>query len=220
MKIRPRILLRYLGLICILSMLGWMAYKSIKRRAISGYGSNVELSSKELSWFEPVSKNILAASTLTLLEGLPHPKVEPDEYQKDLASKKTVSIHGHHFYETPLQWNLEDLEPLRKLCADPSSYWRWSGLKLCDGYHPDYCLIWKNSEIQHQLLICFGCQEIKLFYARQNLYLDLRDPAFAQLGKLLIKYHSQRPYGRKLSEVRAIHGFQDEHPKPSATSAP
>lgn len=220
MKIRPRILLRYLGLICILSMLGWMAYKSIKRQALLGHGSKVELSSKELSRFEPISKSILASSSLTLLEGLPHPKGEPDEYQKELASKKTVSIHGHHFYETPLQWKPEDLEPLRTLCADPSSYWRWSGLKLCGGYHPDYCLIWKNGGFQHHLLICFGCHEIRLFDASQDLYLDLRAPAFAKLGKLLIKYRSQRPYPRDYDIVRSIHGFQVEPQKPSATSAP
>ena len=152
-----------------------------------------DLTAKDLSQFTPIAEGIRRASSLNLYEGLPHQGWEADQLKKELATKKTLRIHGFPFYERPLPIAADEVEPLRRLCAAADSFLSYGGPKLCGGYHPDYCLAWRDGEATYHLLICFGCHEMKLYGPKQELLADIRSDAFKQFETTLKKYRDQRP---------------------------
>jgi len=148
---------------------------------------------KDRSEFAPISKGIGRASSLTLYEGLPHQSWEADELKNELATKKTVSLHGFPFYERPLTIAAADVEKLRRLSRAAGSFSSYGGPKPCGGYHPDYCLAWKDGEASYELLICFNCHEMKLYGPKQEILADIRSQAFTQFESTLKKYRDQCP---------------------------
>jgi hypothetical protein len=152
-----------------------------------------ELTAKDLSQFTPISEGIRRASSLTLYEGLPHQSIEAAQLKVELATKKTIQLHGFPFYERALPVAAEEIEPLRRLSASADSFSHYDGPKKCGGYHPDYALAWKDGGTIHHLLICFGCHEMKLYGPRHELITDIRDDAYKQFETLLRKYRDQRP---------------------------
>jgi len=156
------------------------------------------LTEKDLSVFNPITEGVRHAATLVLYEGLPHPVWEKAQFKQELATQKTIQVHRYPFYEHSLLVAPEDVESLRRLCADPGSYWSYSGPKLCGGYHPDYCLAWNDGNRTYELLICFGCHEMKLYDAKHELKADVREGAYKRLQEILQKYHAKRPKPAKL----------------------
>jgi len=178
-----------------IAILGFCAVLPKTLLAIAPSGLN----DKDLAQFAPISEAIRRASSLTLFEGLPHQEREPDQLKNELATKKTVRIHDYPFYEQPLALAPEDLEPLRRLSAAAETYSSYAGPKRCGGYHPDYGLAWKDGDSTYHLLICFGCQEMKLFGPKQELLADIRSDSFKQFESILKKYRAQRPKNETLS---------------------
>ena len=150
------------------------------------------LADEELYEFKPISEGVRRAKWLTLFEGLPHPMWESDQLDEELGSKETIVIHDFPFYERPLSIAADDVEPLRSLCAAADSYASYTGEKLCGGYHPDYCLRWEDETDTYDLMICFGCGEMKLYGPENYLIVDLK----ADFQTLLEKYRDQRPERR------------------------
>src|SRR5688572_29181376 len=67
-------------------------------------------------------------------------------------------------------------------------------MKACGGYHPDWLIRWTGSDGQfHELHICFGCHEAKLYGDHYQLYCDVADAPCQTLRSILFKYASQRP---------------------------
>jgi hypothetical protein len=62
------------------------------------------------SQFPPVSKGTSQTLSLTLYEGLPHQTWETELLIKELATKKTIDIHGYPFYERPLRVSADDVD--------------------------------------------------------------------------------------------------------------
>jgi len=145
------------------------------------------------SHFTPVTKGMSQASALTLYECLPHQSWEGELLKKELATKKTITIHGFPFYERPLSIAAADVEELRRLSVAADSFSPYGGPKACGGYHPDYCLAWKDGPTTYELLICFGCHEMKLFSPKQEELADIRKDAFERFETILKKYQDQRP---------------------------
>jgi hypothetical protein len=154
------------------------------------------LGAEDASAFGPISKGIADATSLTLFEGLPHQVWDMDQYQNELATKKTVRLHEYPFYERTLAVGKSDQEGLRRLSASAESYSSFSGEKSCGGYHPDFCLAWTDAGSRYELLICFGCQEMKLYGPTQSLRLDIRPDAAKSFRAILSQYRGQRPGNR------------------------
>jgi hypothetical protein len=151
------------------------------------------LSANELIQFTPISEGVSRASALVLYEGLPHPFWEAEKFKRELGTKKTVRFHDYPFYERPLHVAEEEIGSLRRLSAAADSYWSYGGPKFCGAYHPDYCLAWKGDAATYDLLICFGCGEMKLYGAERMLVVDVRRDTFRQFETTLKKYRNQRP---------------------------
>jgi hypothetical protein len=159
----------------------------------ASYDSDSELISNDLIHFTPIAEGVRRASSLTLYEGLPHPTWEGKQYESELATKKIIRFHGFPFYERPLAVAADEIEPLRRLCAAADSYWSYRGPKSCGGYHPDYCLVWNDGETAYHLLICFGCNEMKLYGPKNELIVDIRHEAVARFKAALERHRDQRP---------------------------
>lgn len=138
-------------------------------------------------------EKIAAAKTVFLYEGLPHPMRESGELSHEKQQKKTRQLHGFDFYIDPITVNATDAKLLFQLCSAQSSYDRYGGVKLCGGYHPDWCLVFGSVEV----LLCLGCDEARVYSPDEEIYADFQAPqprkALKQLGKLLKVYRKNRP---------------------------
>jgi hypothetical protein len=159
------------------------------------------LNSKDLAEFMPISAGIVRASSVTLYEGLPHQNFEADLLKQELENKQTVLIREFPFYERPLPISEADIETLRQLATTASSFSTSPGAKSCGGFHPDYCLVWKDADATYEVLICFGCRDVMFFGPTQTLFAEIRKEAGKQFKSTLDKYREQRPeptYGTTL----------------------
>jgi hypothetical protein len=143
---------------------------------------------------KPLAAGIAKADRVTLYEGLPHEASESG--QQELKTKKTVRLHGYPFYAEPLALKESDGKRLTDLVTEASSFAPYRGPKKCGGFHPDYCVEWRVGDEVYRCLVCFGCQEVKLYGPKADLYCDVSQPAYAKLGELLRPYRKQRPKAR------------------------
>ena len=138
-------------------------------------------------------ERIAAAKTVFLYEGLPHQMWERGELSQEKQQKKTRQLHGFDFYADPIPVNDPDAKLLFQLCSAPISYDRYGGVKACGGYHPDWCLVFGLVEV----LLCFGCDEARLYSPDEEIYTDFQAPqprkALKQLEALLKGYRKNRP---------------------------
>ncbi len=48
----------------------------------------------------------------------------------------------------------------------------------CDGFHPDYALVWSKDGRQRVLQVCHGCHEWKFFGPGGMVYTDIEDDTY------------------------------------------
>ena len=134
----------------------------------------------DTDWF----RAIRTADQLVLYEGLA---------RGERNSKETVRLHDEIFYREVLEVSAEDREKLRSLLGDENSFRPWREEKKCGGFHPDYLAEWQAGEHTYRVLICFGCQETKVYGAGQSLRYDIDSDKFKELAGLLKRYRKNRP---------------------------
>jgi hypothetical protein len=67
-----------------------------------------------------------------------------------------------------------------------------TGAKLCGGYHPDWMIRWiARDGTEHELHLCFGCHEAKLYGPDYQLYCELGEDGYKSLKAILDRYSSQ-----------------------------
>jgi hypothetical protein len=151
-------------------------------------------------YFRPqVYVTVRQADRLTVYEGLPHPMYEEEAFHEELKKKQTVQLSGFPFYREPLDLKDEDVETLRGLPGNRSTYKPYMGEKTCGGFHPDYAVEWSTEGKVYRCLICFGCSEARFDGpGGGNFFYDLRSEGHG-LGRrmkvldLLKAYRKNRP---------------------------
>jgi hypothetical protein len=136
------------------------------------------------------------ADKLTVYEGLPHQVWESKQLDKEKQAKPTVQLHGFPFYRETLEVKADDQKALRKLLGDEGSFKQWMGEKKCGGFHPDYLVELRAGDTDYRFLICFGCQEVKVFEPEKSSRWDMTKETSKQLEGLLKKYQKNRPAPR------------------------
>jgi hypothetical protein len=142
---------------------------------------------------EPLVEGIEKARKLVIYEGLPHQHWESGLLARERKEKKTVTLHGFPFYAQPIAPRKADGKELSALGADASSFRRYSGMKWCGGFHPDWCIEWQDGATVYRALICFGCHEARLYGPKNGLYCDLDNEVLGKFGRLLKPYRKHRP---------------------------
>lgn len=61
------------------------------------------------------------------------------------------------------------------------------------GFHPDHALAWKDGDAAYEVLVCFGCKEVKLYGRKTKLLVDIAEEAIPRLEALLKKHQQARP---------------------------
>ncbi|RYD84048.1 MAG: hypothetical protein EOP84_06610 [Verrucomicrobiaceae bacterium] len=150
-----------------------------------------------LSQLTTAFEGIVRAGSLSLYEGLPHPTAERELFQREKNSQEIVQFGGEPFYQTPLEVKPGDEELLRRFCSSAESFAVYSGPKRCGGFHADYCLQWQEGDVKWQVLVCFGCQEVKFYGPDTALRADVGPEVFKRLQALLGKYRAKRPDPQK-----------------------
>ena len=173
----------------LISLFGLYALRASAERA----GDNPGLSAKELSLFTPISDGISSAANCLLYEGLPHPISDGEQFSKALATKETIRLHEYPFYKGLLPVAAEDVVTLRRLSTAGDSYWGDRGPKQCLPFHPDYCILWLGDKATYEQLICFGCQEMRLYGPERAISLDIRTSTATQFAITLKGYRKERP---------------------------
>jgi hypothetical protein len=138
---------------------------------------------------------VASAERPTLHEGLPHQMWESALLKAERRSKPVQELHGYWFYKEPLALSDEDAGRLTRLLVDPVTLARFSGEKLCGGFHPDYAVEWQQGSSTYRALIGLGCDEAKLFGPELDVRCDLRE--HDELAALLTKYIKNRPPSRR-----------------------
>lgn len=136
---------------------------------------------------------VASAEKMTLYEGLPHQAFESDLLESERRSKPVQELHGYWFYKEPLAPSAEDARRLTQMLSDAAAFAPFSGEKKCGGFHPDYAVEWQKGSSAYRALICFGCDEAKLFGPGIDERHDLSQSALPELEALLAKHHKNRP---------------------------
>ncbi|HEY1861915.1 MAG TPA: hypothetical protein VGG61_16255, partial [Gemmataceae bacterium] len=79
------------------------------------------------------------------------------------------------------------------LCSNGASFRKYAGPKRCGGYHPDWCLQWKDGDNVYQVLICFGCHKARLYGPKYEQWTDLTSESFKEFAEVLKPYRKNRP---------------------------
>jgi hypothetical protein len=149
--------------------------------------------SKDFAKLKSILDGLPRAGEVALYEGLPSEFWEPQLRESEANRKKTIGLHGYLFYDERLAPGGSDLEQLTALFTDARSFVRYRSTKVCGGYHPDYCVEWKNGDVTTRALICLECGEVQFFGRRNELYCDLSPEANRRLARWLSPYQKNRP---------------------------
>lgn len=133
------------------------------------------------------------AKTVVLYEGLPHQYREKVVLEQELKNKKTVQLGGYPFYDTAIKPGEAEAKKLVALCTDQKTFSRWTGEKLCGGYHPDWCIEFHTAEGVCRVHVCYGCGEAHVDGPKNNVESDFNDDALEQIATILQTYRKNRP---------------------------
>ena len=143
---------------------------------------------------QPQFDTIRTGSRLTLYEGLPHGMYEEDLLKGELKSKQTIQLHDFAFYRESLEVKRDDATKLSALIGDNAAFKDVSGLpKPCGGFHPDFAIEWSSGGRVYHCLICFGCDEAKLYGRHSERYCDIAADARKGIREILKSYRKNRP---------------------------
>lgn len=152
-----------------------------------------KLPSTDMANRKDLVATISGATKHTLHEGMPHQYWEAKELAKEKKEKKFVEMRGFGFYADKPTLTAEDAKQLTKLLSAEGSLTKWLGPKKCGGFHPDYAVDFNDGKQTVTALICFGCQEVRLYGAKTDLYCDINLKLKDEIATMLKPYAKNRP---------------------------
>jgi hypothetical protein len=100
-------------------------------------------------------------------EGLPHQELEKELLAQERQQKRVQDVNGFPFYEQRPELHPDDAQRLIELLKASTTYLGPAQGKFCGGFHPDYAVEWNTKEGTQRILLCFGCEEAKVYVAEQ-----------------------------------------------------
>lgn len=138
----------------------------------------------DFSAFEGLSAEIQKAKTLVVYRGFPRREQLTDD-EPEPKKDPNFALRGYFFQPRAYACDEKAMEKLRELCSTQAAFSKWRGPKKCGGYHPDYCLQFKNGDTMTSVLLCYGCNEAKFFGNKANLYVDANAAALEAIQVIL-----------------------------------
>jgi len=150
-------------------------------RELRKSGSQEQLAKdvEHLAQLLPTLKKLKAIKSVTVLEGLERegmnlPKPPPN-------GAAMVQVDTHFFFEQPLELNGDDQLALRETLGNYRSFDAYGGGKFCGGFHPDANIQLVTDDGTIQMLVCFGCAEMRIGDGASNLMVEIDKDAYSTL---------------------------------------
>lgn len=147
----------------------------------------------DFSLLAPFQAGVAKAQVLVLHEGLPNAFGHQRELDHELATKPTERLHGWPFYQETLPVAEADARALRAVVVAADSFIPFRGHKACGGFHPDYCVEWRDGTEVYRVLVCFSCGEVKCYGPAGGVHCDMAGECRERLKQLLRQYRKNRP---------------------------
>lgn len=184
MRSRVKLVLKiFAGLALLLAIaigLLWIRFRPDERGRIIPPFESIDMAA-----YQPFAAAVGNSTDIQIFQGLPN-FLDSDDLAAELETKKSFKSHGYRFYSSPVALSADDETALRDLVTTPTTFFEWSGAKLCGGYHPDWMIRWIASDgTEHELLLCFGCHEAKLYGPDYQLYCNLAEDGYTKLKAVL-----------------------------------
>ena len=152
-------------------------------------GTNLKISSD----FMQINSMLPEKQKVTqIYAGLSHPFWNSGELAKEVLLGPRKIIHGHGFKPEPN--TSPKLKEIAQILTRPSTYYPWSGEKLCGGFHADTCFRWETTHGAMEILLCMGCHEVILYKDGQSQRCDLTSQSAEEITTILQKQkQKQKP---------------------------
>ena len=148
----------------------------------------------DMAAHQPFAAAVGSSVKMSVFEGLPNPFGERDLVKSELKIKQTFKNRGHRFYATEISLTAVDSSSLQAIAVGSAGFVEWSRMKTCGGFHPDWLIRCTSGDGSvHELHLCFGCREAKLYGPGYQLYCDLEPDTRQALKALLGRNRKQRP---------------------------
>ena len=138
-----------------------------------------------------LSAGVAPGNRLVLWEGVPR-YGDAAFLEQERRQRKTVSVKGELFFADSQVVSPDLAEKLRTAVFAATRVAR-GGMKFCGGFHADFLLKWEHATGETQALLCFGCNEVKIYGPGGSLYGDLAKEHVATLRGLLHPFGKERP---------------------------
>lgn len=133
-----------------------------------------------------------SATSVSVYEGLPHQAREHDLLEQEKQRDDIVTIGEYPFYTPAVAANQDQAEKLKQLLGAPGDYYIYKGEPPdCGPFHPDFAVEWKDGKATRQILVCFGCSEIRVLPEGPNTNWTFRK--FTELKPVLLEFSGKRP---------------------------
>ncbi|MCA9215290.1 MAG: hypothetical protein KDB27_19620 [Planctomycetales bacterium] len=143
--------------------------------------------------YDDFAEAIASCADIEVYEGLPHPTWESELLVSETDKNETIVLGGFHFYAEPIEVRTRDANRLRELYCSRGSFYPFQGFKDCGGYHPDWCVVWKNDDATFEVQFCFGCCEMRTANGSSLHECDMSRKSQRQFEATLNKYRTKRP---------------------------
>ena len=134
-----------------------------------------------------------SANHVTIYRGLAHPVGDKLRYEKQVKQGDWVEFEGFKFHKEPAKLPVGTADKVLDLYKLSASHEAQAVKTTCDGFHPDYALVWSKGGKQRVLQICYGCHEWKYFGPGGTVHTDIEDKTyFKKLLPLLPREKNRR----------------------------
>jgi hypothetical protein len=135
-----------------------------------------------------------SADELWIYEGLPHQLQEHALLQQELQRPDITQIGGFPFYTPKVAATKEQARRLKKILGARNTFYAHDAEvepSDCGPFHPDFAVTWMEGMTEHQLLLCFGCDEARFLAGTKTLEHNLRSQA--EIKACLSEFSAKRP---------------------------
>jgi len=140
----------------------------------------------------PSLSALKSAPVVFVYEGLPHQAREADLLEQELKRTDITRIGEFSFYTPKVPASETQATRLKAILCNEDSYYTYTGEPMdCGPFHPDFAVAWVEGETVHQLLICFGCNQVQFLSNNKKLEYALQPKS--ELKQLLFEFGSKRP---------------------------
>lgn len=121
---------------------------------------------------------IKSANDVKIYRGLAHPVGQKSRYDRQVAKGGWVEFKGFKFFAEPADLPEGTAQKVLDVYKTSASHEALATKTTCDGFHPDYALVWTKGGKQRVLQVCYGCHEWKYFGPGGEVHTDIEDKTY------------------------------------------